>query len=138
MKQNICYGILSVFFFQNTSNNSVNPSHHLMRPWPWHNTNLLTSTVYMTSDINSLFTSIQSTLFLLNITKHSSQNSFNSENLHLLYKKLIKKLSVNLPRPVQPSANIVGTHIKQRQRTPWTLHAAPRYVFIWFYWSFLY
>lgn len=60
----------------------------------------------MTSDINSLFTSIQSTLFLLNITKHSSQNSFNSENLHLLYKKLIKKLSVNLPRPVQPSANI--------------------------------
>lgn len=72
----------------------------------------------MTSDINSLFTSIQSTLFLLNITKHSSQNSFNSENLHLLYKKLIKKLSVNLPRLVQPSANIVGTHIKQRLRTP--------------------
>lgn len=30
----------------------------------------------MTSDINSLFTSIQSTLFLLNITKHSSQKQF--------------------------------------------------------------
>lgn len=31
--------------------------------WPWHNTNPLTSTIYMTSVINSLFTSIQSNFY---------------------------------------------------------------------------